>query len=257
MNAVAAPAVAPGFSERISSLLERVDYRLMESDADREEVFRLRYKAYTREGAIVPNLAKKFSDSFDDADNSWTIGLYIDGEIASSMRICISSPQNPLTPAVQAFPDLLESKVERGKIIMDSNRFVADPDLARIYAGLPYLSIRLAYLGGIYFEADLVTATARHEHQAFYKRNFGLEPLCDPRPYPTLTKPLSLMMADCASVRKKILARYPYFHSTHFERRMLFERYVPPRTATMLKSKLPSANLNDIPLADETAVLRR
>jgi len=255
MDAVAAPAIARGFSERLFDLLERVDYRLMESDADREEIFRLRYKAYIREGAITPNFSKMLSDPFDDSDNSWTIGLYIDGNIASSMRICISSPQNPITPAVETFPDFLEPKIKRDKINMDTNRFVADPDIAPIYPGLPYLSIRLAYLGGIYFDADIVTATTRREHQAFYKRSFGLEPICEPRSYPTLTKPLSLMMADCDSVRKRILSRYPYFHSTFFERRMLFERVVPPRTATMLKSKLPSANVNDAPVGQGSRYL--
>jgi hypothetical protein len=75
-----------------------------------------------------------------------------------------------------------------------------------------------------YFDADLVLATVRAEHQAFYKRVFGHRPICPPRPYLTLTKPLSLMMLNYPPARDQIVMRYPFFRSSLFERRMLFER---------------------------------
>jgi hypothetical protein len=183
-------ALSRGFSDRVTDLLDRLDYRLIETDHEREQIFRLRYEAYLREGAIAPGFIKKLSDRFDDAENAWTFGLHVEDKIVSSIRICVSSPEHPLTPAVDAFPDLLEPELERGKIIIDSNRFVADGKMARLFPELPYLTVRLAYLAAIYFDADIGTATARREHQAFYKRVFGCKPVSEPRPYPTLTKPL-------------------------------------------------------------------
>jgi hypothetical protein len=237
--------LAPGFSDRFTDLLDRLDYRLIETDDEREQIFRLRYEAYLREGAIAANFTKKLSDRFDDAENSWTFGLHIDGKIVSSVRICVSSPEQPLTPAVEAFPDILGPEIERGKIIVDPNRFVSAAKATRAYPELPYLTVRLGFIACPYFGADIATASVRREHQAFYKRIFGLKPMCEPRPYPTVTKPLSLMMVDYHSVREKILAR-PYFHSSFFERRMLFERAaLPRRTAAMLQAKLPTANIND------------
>jgi hypothetical protein len=59
-------------------------------------------------------------------------------------------------------------------------------------------------------------------------------------------KPLSLMTVVCREVRAKILHRYPCYHSTIFERRMLFERRVQARkSATKLRAKLPTANTNE------------
>jgi len=40
-----------GFADRIAGLMDRVDYRLAECDEDLEEIFRLRYEAYMREGS--------------------------------------------------------------------------------------------------------------------------------------------------------------------------------------------------------------
>jgi N-acyl-L-homoserine lactone synthetase len=241
----AALAPARSFSGRLSNLLERVDYRLVESDEDRETIFRLRYNAYLREGAIAPLLTKKLHDHYDDAENSWIFGLFIDDRLVSSLRICASSPAHPMTPAVEAFPDVLGPEVERGAIIVDPNRFVADYEATRRFPELPYLTTRLSFVSSAYFDADIATASVRREHQAFYKRVFLYAPVCEPRPYPTLVKPLSLMTVVCREVRAKILHRYPCYHSTIFERRMLFERRVLPlKSVAMLKAKLPTANTN-------------
>jgi N-acyl-L-homoserine lactone synthetase len=238
-------AATKGFTDRVTDLLDRLDYRLIEADDEREQVFRLRYDAYLREGAIAPNFSKKITDHFDDAENSWTFGVHIDGKIVSSMRVCVSSPAQPMTPAVDAFPDVLEPELKRGATIIDCNRFVTDAQAARTFPGLAYLTVRPGFLACPVFEAEIVTASVRREHQAFYKRVFGFSPVCEPRPYPTVTKPLSLMTVNYLSVREMILGR-PYYRSTFFERRMMFERapHALRTTAEMLRVKLPAANVN-------------
>ncbi|MBR1220805.1 hypothetical protein JQ557_22580 [Bradyrhizobium sp. U87765 SZCCT0131] len=228
--------------DRHWDILNHVDYRLAETDADKEEIYRMRYRAYLNEGAIEPRGDARLSDRFDDLKNSWTFGIYIDGVLASSIRISVATPDNPETPAVDAFPDLLEPELARGKIIVDPNRFVAEPARARRFPELPYVTVRLGYVACAYFQADLGTATVRKEHQAFYRRVFLQNPLCEPRPYPTLTKPLSLMAAEYAVVRDRIFERYPYFRSTFFERRMLFERRLAPSSDTIVS--LPEQAMN-------------
>src|SRR3979409_2673981 len=96
LASVPAP-VMPGrnLADRVSGLLERVDYRRMETPEEREAVFRLRYSAYLREGAIQPNASERFAAPLDDTSNAWIFGVYIDGELASSIRLHVATRQSP------------------------------------------------------------------------------------------------------------------------------------------------------------------
>src|SRR6187549_2650551 len=111
-----------------SDILDRVDYRLAETEAEKEAIYSLRYRAYLHEGAIEPRADRRLADRFDDLPNSWTFGIFVDGELASSLRVSVATPDNPETPAVDAFGDLLRPELDKGKIIVDPNRFVADPN---------------------------------------------------------------------------------------------------------------------------------
>lgn len=204
--------------------LDAVDYRLAETPADRERIYRLRYRAYLREGAIGARSDRRVTDEFDESPNSWIFGIYLDGELASSIRISVATPDHPTSPSVNVFPDILGPELAGGKIIVDPTRFVADPSREKRYPELPYLTVRLGYVACAYFNADIGLATVRAEHQAFYRRVFLQKPLCEPRIFPGLIKPVGLMAADYLAVRERIFERYPYFRSSFFERRKLFER---------------------------------
>jgi hypothetical protein len=236
------------FLSRGAELLDRIDYRLAETEADKEAIYRLRYRAYLREGAIEARTDRRLTDRFDDLPNSWTFGVYFDGLLASSIRISVATEANPDTPAVDAFPDLLEPELSQGKVVVDPNRFVADPLRKDKFPELPYLTVRLGYVACAYFNADIGTATVRPEHQAFYSRVFLQRALCTPRPYPTLAKPLCLMAAEYSSVREKIFERYPSFRSNYFERRMLFERRSRPQASAPAIAPFPRAEFQ-LPLA--------
>jgi hypothetical protein len=223
MMTSAAEASSPALG-RSPDLLDLVDYRLAETETEKEAIYGLRYRAYLYEGAIEPRADQRLTDRFDDLPNSWVFGIYLDGELTSSLRISVATPDNDDTPAVNAFRDLLEPELAQGKVIVDPNRFVADPSRRTKYPELPYLTVRLGYVACGYFNADIGTATVRAEHRAFYRRLFLQKSLCEPRPYPTLTKPLCLMAADYLSIRDKVFERFPLMHSTASEQRTLFER---------------------------------
>ena len=212
------------FSERGVRLLEQLDYRRAETTDEWEAIQRLRYDAYLREGAIMPGGAKKLADAFDESRNAWIYGLYLDGRLVSSIRIHIASEKAAEMPALLTFSDVLVPELRAGKVIVDPSRFVVDYVAARDHPQLAYMTLRIPWLACEYFNAQLVLATVRSEHRAFYKRVFGQHPICPPRPYPSLTKPLCLMMLEYRTTREQVNARYPFFRSTFFERRMLFER---------------------------------
>ena len=213
------------FSDRVAELLDRLDCRVAESPDEREAIFRLRYEAYLREGAIGPNLSGTFCDSYDDSENAWLFGLYLDGELASSIRLHIAIGDHRDFPSRKVFADLLEPELDVGKVIVDPTRFVTNQRLSRLNPGLPHVTLRLAWLAAEYLGADHFLVAVRAEHQAFYRRTFLHRPICAPRPYPLLAKPISLMTVYYPNAANRVHQRYPFFRSTFFERRMLFERY--------------------------------
>jgi N-acyl-L-homoserine lactone synthetase len=219
-------AAVPGrsLSDRVMGLLEQVDYRRADTHEDREAIFRLRYAAYLREGAIPSSPSERFCDALDDTDNAWIFGLYIEGELASSIRLHVATRQSPVLPALNVFSDLLSPETAAGKVIIDPTRFVVDRAASRRYPELCYVTTRLAWLASEFFSTNLLLATVRAEHQAFYRRVFGHRLICEPRHYPSLAKPICLMALDYALARERVVQRRPFFRSTVFERRMLFAR---------------------------------
>ncbi len=226
MGSVASVAYHPQytFSDRVAQLLDRIDCRLADSAEERDTIFRLRYQAYLREGAISPSFSKKFSDPYDETDNVWLFGLYLDGQLASSIRVHVASAEHPDFPSLKVFADLLHPDLDSGKLIVDPTRFVTDKNLSRLNPGLPHVTLRLGWLAAEHFGAAHFLVAVRAEHQAFYRRTFNHRLICDPRPYPLLAKPISLMTLYYPSVADQVHQRYPFFRSTYFERRMLFER---------------------------------
>jgi hypothetical protein len=224
---VEAPSTAFG---RGPDLLEQVDYRLAETSEDKEEIYNLRYRAYLREGAIQESPLQRNTDQYDGLPNSWTFGVYFRGELCSSVRISVLTSEWRLSCSTEIFGEILHPRLDRGEIIIDPSRFVADPDKAKRFPELPYVTLRLAYMACEYFNADLGLAIA--EHQAFYRRVFLHETIAEPRMLPGLLKPVGLMAADFPALKEKVFERYPVMCSTAFERRMLFgrtgERHLSP-----------------------------
>jgi N-acyl-L-homoserine lactone synthetase len=222
MSAVPRQRSAQTFAERVMTLLDRVDYRQAVSETEKDAVYRLRYEAYLRERAIGPSFARRLSDRFDDLDNCFIFGVFVEGRLVSSIRLHVTSRSYPDLPAAAVFSDILAPEIDAGRTIIDPTRFVVDYQAARAYPELPYVTTRIGWMAGEHFAADGILATVRTEHQAFYRRTFGHEVLAPARPYPTLIKPLSLMKLDYFGMKDDVHRRYPFFRSTAFERRMLF-----------------------------------
>jgi hypothetical protein len=223
LSATSEPS-ASGFSDRVSRLLEKIDCKLADNSDRREAIFRLRYRAYRREGAILQNSFETFSDPYDEKGNRFLFGFYIDGELASSIRVHVASKEHPDFTSYEVFSDYLQPELAAGKVIVDTTRFVTDEIFSRIYRALPYATMRVAGMACEYFSADQLLATVRTEHQAFYRRVFHHHLVCEARPYPGLTKPLSLMTVHYPSFVDQVHQRYPFFRSTLAEQQMLFGR---------------------------------
>ena len=141
--------------ERGYELLNHVDYRLAETPAEREQIYRLRYRAYLQEGAIgsAPTNASPTASTIcrtrGFSASTTTVRWQFEFESASRRPRC------RIRRAVDAFSDVLHPELAKGKIIVDPTRFVADPTRAKTYRELPYLTVRLGYIGCEHFGADL------------------------------------------------------------------------------------------------------
>lgn len=215
-------ACKSGFTDRVSQLLDRVNYRLAESNEQREEIFRLRYEAYRREQAIGPSSSEQFCDEYDELNNVQIFGLYVDERLVSSIRIHVASKDQPQFPSRTTFADLLEPELAAGKVIIDPTRFVTDRAVSKSLTGLPHLTLRLCWMAAQHFKADHFLVAIRAEHQAFYRRTFGHRLICPARPYPMLKAPISLMTVNHTDVADQVHRRYPFFDSSNYERQRLF-----------------------------------
>jgi hypothetical protein len=205
------------------SIMDQVDYRLAETVEQKEEIYRLRYRAYLREGAVPACGSGAVFDSYDEAPNHWTFGVYHLGVLMGSIRIGVLTRAWRTSASGGVFADILDPLLDSGSVLVDPSRFVADPEKSRQFPYLPLVSARLGWVAGAHFKADLGLSIVRSEHQPFYRRLFLSGPVAEPRSYPGLLKPVGLLAASYRQVADEVLRRHPFLESTAFERRMLFK----------------------------------
>src|SRR3954468_17910033 len=103
MSAAEAVEMVP---DRNLDPLEHVDYRLAETPEEKDNIYRLRYRAYLREGAILPSESERVIDRYDDSPNAWTFGIYIHGELFSSIRVSVLTSRWRGSPSSEMFADI-------------------------------------------------------------------------------------------------------------------------------------------------------
>ena len=220
-------------------LLEQIEYRRCESGEDLEAIYRLRYKSYLASGMITDAPDRMVKDEFDDLPNSYRFGIFIDGELASTIRLHHVSRDVPLSPSMTVFSDELMPRLSAGESFIDPSRFAADADFSRTFKALPYVTLRLAVAACTYFDVDYCLTAIKQEHTGFYRRIFGSQEAVPMRSYPGLVCPVYLFESKCSENMAKTVERFPFFKSTPFEQRMLFAR--PPKGELSPLTILPTA----------------
>jgi len=207
-----------------SGLSDRVECRLMETPEEKDSVYLLRYKAYLHSGVTAPCETQRVSDHYDDAPNAYITAVFVDGELCSSIRVNVVTPECRISGSADLFGDILHPRLDRGEVFIDPLRLAALPEKARQFPELAYLTVRAGYMACEYFNADTGLALVRAEHQAFYRRVFLSEVIAEPRSFPGFLPKVALTASNFRAVREKVLARFPIMRSSAFERQMLFQR---------------------------------
>lgn len=226
-SAAAASAGTPSrFSGALLDILDQVSYARVDPAVIDDPIYRLRYRAYTREGFMDHNPEEVCIDDLDQAPNGMSFGIYIDGGLVSSIRLHHLTADHPYSPSMKVFPDVLGPLLDQGLSFIDPSRFTADHEASLAYPALPFLTLRMAAMASVYFEASQCLALVRPEHGPFYKRVFGSEQLAAQRTYPDLHFPVALFAATVDAIRGRVAQRFPFFLSTENERQQLFSQVV-------------------------------
>jgi hypothetical protein len=210
------------FANTLIDLLDQVRYRRVSVDEQFDPVYRLRYEAYRREDFIPVNSQQVTRDQFDELPNCYCFGVYIGGRLASSLRFHMVTPEQPYSPCMSVWPDVLQPLLDNGKSFIDPGRFTTDFELSLAYPALPYLTLRIAAMACEHFPVRYCMSAVRPEHTAFYRRVFNARPLGDERTYADLAFPMQLFTADVPVIRDRVMDRYPFFLSLPEERAALF-----------------------------------
>ncbi len=212
------------FVDRVLRLLERTEYRRADTALEKEAIFRMRHAAYARAGTVKTDASGLFCDRYDEMANVWLIGVYIDGELQSSVRLHVSASLGAVTPVQETFPDTIHPLIHDGRLIIDATRFSARLAASQEWPEIPYLTLRPVFIAEAHFRADYVTAACLSEHQSFYRRAFGGAVWSAPRVYPDFLRPMALVAFDCAALRDAVYERYPFYRSSEAEQVRLFSR---------------------------------
>jgi hypothetical protein len=210
------------FNAKLFELLDRIEYRRIESSEDMEDVARIRHKAYSVNNLIRLN-GSLLIDEIDFDPNSFVYGVYVDEKLVSTLRINLVTPDHRVSLSRKIFPKEIDAFLDAGMTIIDPTRLAADPDIVRTMPGIPYLTIRMACLASEYFNADRVLQAVDIGHAAFYQKLFFADVLAGPlSKNENYNVNLMLMSIRGKEMLPKIYERFPAFNSDSFERRLMF-----------------------------------
>jgi hypothetical protein len=149
----------------------------------RNQVYRLRYAGYHRQGSIDARADERFSDRFDTTPNHFSF-LARDTAGAAVATVRFSVVRRDLgwtgSPGGAVFGDHPAFHRLAAEGFVEPSRLVFAPQ-ARRDAFMQLLGY-MAAMADLY-ETEWLMACPRLEHSATYQRLFGFRQLAEPRPY--------------------------------------------------------------------------
>jgi hypothetical protein len=205
--------------------LDDVSYRLMVTENDLDQVFRMRHDAYKAANHIMGNETGIWTDEADTCPSASLVGVYVDGDLAASVRLHRLTNLDAQSTAVAVFPGELQEKFEQGFTCSDTNRLSCDIGFLKKFKALPLATIRVTGLHAFHFGCSYALAAVRNQHEPFYKRVLGAK-RCnegDGVLFQGTTMVLNLLAASMDDMRYRCYTSQQYFLSTKEERSALFD----------------------------------
>jgi hypothetical protein len=131
--------------------------------------------------------AMLYDEVYDASPNSLTTVTYVDGELASTVRVHVITDKEGVSPARDVFPDVVTPYLRAQRVIIDPSRLAARADMARRFPELPYFALRPPWMAAHYFNADYIVLCSASGHEAYYRRVYRFHTWSGLRSYPMVT----------------------------------------------------------------------
>ncbi len=222
MNAIQPNGALGSYLQSIFLLLDRVEYRRITTPSDFADIERLRRASYENKNLIDRDSFGAFFDDEDLAADSYVVGVYIDEQLVSTIRLHVVTKEHQHGPCMKLFPEATLKLLDAGQPLIDPSRFATDPAAMWKNPSIPLLTLRAVAMALEYFSAPMLIGSVKEDAASFYKRCFGGEVIVPAGPVKGYVVPAMMLACPIAEIREKIATRYPFFKSQAHERKMMF-----------------------------------
>jgi predicted transcriptional regulator with HTH domain len=177
-----------------------LDHFVASTRRQKEDIFKLRYDAYTAESLVPENEKAVLSDQHDHDGSASIMGVTLQGELVSTIRLGVLSRRQRDCVTYSVFKDHLDPIIENGEKIAEGSRLAVRCGNSAVRRGVILYTLGLAASFAASVGADRGAMFVRPAHAPFYKR-YGFDLVSGPRPY-ALTE-LSLMMIRLRASRER------------------------------------------------------
>ena len=221
-TSLAEPIISPAMG-KIFEVMDNLEYRRIITQEDFEDIGRLRAQAFDARAIYPKKMANSSVDEMDFTPNAYVYGVYWYGELVSTIRLHVLSPEHPHSVSLKLFPEALGPLVEQGMTFIDSTRFAVNEEVSHSMPGLPLLTLRIPMMAMTHFNADSGLALIKEGHGSFYRKVFNATLLAGPKQFDVFAFPAVLYQSPHRNTPESC-RRYPIFYSTASERRLMFEK---------------------------------
>ena len=201
-----------------SNLYGELSLKICQSDALRRKAFALRYTAYLSQSAIEPNDQRSFSDRFDELSNSTSYLLEHPDSLIGSIRACTYSGNFGLKqiPSLDAYSADIQSEIGLDKVIVESCRFVVNPDIKKSFGPQLHL-FRMILLNAFMHDAEFIITAVREKHIRFYRDLLNFSPISSVKTYPGLNAGMVLLATNFRDAYRSVTNKIPELQITDEE----------------------------------------
>ena len=193
------------------------------SDALRDEVYALRYRAYRHEEAINACPTERFVDAYDAQPNHIIWALCEHNRVIGSIRTTWFDPALSWSiPEMEGYGEDVARIVPPKTRILSGNRFVTEPDQPKRSSLLAMLLLRYHTMVA-HQRAEYALAAVRVNHLPFYRRVLKLERVSEGRIYPGLTSTMFLTACQFQQNIEQVYTRTPFLRPQGQEHMLLDE----------------------------------
>lgn len=183
-EALRAKVARTPLQRRVDALLDRIEYRRVETEAELAVVRRHRHAEYVAAGNIEPRADGMMEDADDHGTATRVYTAWLDGALAGSVRLSVLRGASREGLTIQCFPDIVEPMLDTGTTVIDPNRLTTASALSRTEPALIFAVLRLATMAASHYGAEHCLTPIRPHHGAFYRRFLHATRLCEGRVFP-------------------------------------------------------------------------